>query len=606
MTNGNPETWQDQFLNTRRAVWTTTYLFETADKKREQQLKQFVEGIKFTRTNTPSEETQTTSTRTRRRSAATTAQENISVGLGNLDGKDQTGSSANAFLPDKYLSDTWRGLSHFDADKWAPVKPQSGTPNPFASQQAQEQVSFRDSIGIIDQALRARPTVALFTGVTNDETAKALSLPIQSWSQDEEIITNCSSVLCVTPNAALFDEHTRRQAQIIEPPFSTWTERQAIIEHTIKEFAGAYANLSKVDANAITQQTSGMTIHDTESVLLESIWRTHTIEPTFVTKAKVKLLKSLGYELVYPKYGWEALGGYPELKQFYNEFLIRMLDNETARTWNLEPTRGVIEFGLGGTGKSLRAKILAKEAHLPFIKVDSSSIFKGIVGESERTIRQLIRITEANAPCIVFIDEIDQLLLKRGSVMATDSGVQRRTQNMLMDWLGDDERRSIVIAATNRLMDCDIDSIRAGRFDALIPVLPPDGAARRDIIRVHSSVMRKIPLSKALRDETSAEMSELVELTTLWTGAELELLVKESATLALTRKDAQVTLDHFKQAIRNRTLNLDVRVSKIQDFIKEARATAGANSALLEAQADRLNGEMTAYAEKRKAASQSK
>ena len=602
MTNGTPETWQDLFLHTRRAVWTTAYLFETADFKRFQQLKKYVESMKFIRVSAEEEQETTRSRRSRQPTAP-----KLSVALGDLTGKDASGND-NAHEPRKFIIDTWRGASEFVNKQWTPLRPEAttGAPNPFAPTQQQDRVSFHDAIGTMDTFLRTVPTIAVFTGVTNDESAKALSLALQSWSLDEDIITNCSSVFVVTPNAALFDEHTRRQTQIIEPPFSTWTERQAIIQSTMKEFSGAYADLRKVDANAITQQTSGMNIHDTESVLLESIWRTHTIDPSFVTRAKVKILKAAGCELVYPKYGWEALGGYPELKQFYNEFLIRMLDNETARTWNLEPTRGVIEFGLGGTGKSLRAKILAKEAHLPFIKVDSSSIFKGIVGESERTIRQLIRMTEANAPCIVFVDEIDQLLLKRGSVMATDSGVQRRTQNMLMDWLGDDERRSIVIAATNRLIDCDIDSIRAGRFDALIPVLPPDKLARREIFRVHSSVMRRIPLSKPLREPDSAEMAELVKLTTLWTGAEIELLVKEAATLALTVQHSEVTLDHFKKAIESRTLNLKVRMEKINDFIKEARSTAGAHSALLEAQSKRLNAEITEFIEREKTQSAKK
>ena len=150
-------------------------------------------------------------------------------------------------------------------------------------------------------------------------------------------------------------------------------------------------------------------------------------------------------------------------------------------------------------------------------------------------------------------------------------------------------------------MDCDTDSIRAGRFDALIPVLPPDREARRDIIKVHATVMRRIPLSKALRDANSTETAELVKLTTLWTGAELELLVKESATLALTETHSEVNLNHFKRAIQNRTLNLDVRSAKINDFIKEARATAGAKLDLLEAQAQRLDSEMSEFMDAQKA-----
>lgn len=236
-------------------------------------------------------------------------------------------------------------------------------------------------------------------------------------------------------------------------------------------------------------------------------------------------------------------------------------------------------FGPGGTGKSLLAKVMAKELELPFIKVSSADLFAGIVGETERKVKQLQKIAEANAPCIVFIDEIDQIGLRRDMVMSTDSGVGRRAQNMLMDWLGDDERKSIIVGATNLMEQLDIAFIRAGRFDEKLALFPPDSEAREEIIHVHTKVVRKIPLSA----EVMPHIAELSEKTVLWTGAELELLCVASARLARSRDLKHVRLEDFYDAMNEVTVNREKRESEIKQFIKTAKEFAS-NRRLLDQQ----------------------
>jgi len=238
----------------------------------------------------------------------------------------------------------------------------------------------------------------------------------------------------------------------------------------------------------------------------------------------------------------------------------------------------LLMFGIGGTGKSLFAKVMAKELALPFIKVSSADLFGGIVGETEKRVRQLQKVAEANAPCIVFIDEIDQIGLRRDMVLSTDSGVARRAMNMLMDWLGDDERKSIIVGATNVIEQLDPAFMRAGRFDDKIPFFPPDFEARKEIVLVHTSVVRRIPLKLRKRD-----FDTIAKWTRLWTGAEIELLCVAAARLARSVGDNYVSLKHFKAALDEVSVDLGRRQRELEEFIKTAKAYAS-NKRLLRLQ----------------------
>jgi len=379
-------------------------------------------------------------------------------------------------------------------------------------------------------------------------------------------------VFVATPDTTLFDEQTRRLCIIIEPPFSTEEEREDLLNVIAKTFNKKYADI-------ILTASSGMTLHDIETAALESLFNTREIQLSAITKAKMDLMRKYGFELTYPKFGWEAVGGYETLKQYIRDNVIKIIKDKTARSWGVSASRGIMLFGPGGTGKSLIAKVLAKELELPFIKVSSADLFAGIVGETERKVKQLQKIAEANAPCITFIDEIDQIGLRRDMVMSTDSGVGRRAQNMLMDWLGDDDRKSIIVGATNLMEQLDSAFIRAGRFDEKLALFPPDSEAREEIIKVHTKVVRKIPLSA----EVMPKLAELSANTALWTGAELELLCVASARLARSRDLKQVRLEDFDDAMNEVTVNREKRENEIKQFIKTAKEFAS-NRRLLDQQ----------------------
>jgi len=452
-------------------------------------------------------------------------------------------------------TDPWEGIREYvgaeHRQNWQRV--QSESPSPFPMMAS----DLTTSIRMLDEILKKDPSIAVIANVTKQEMANAISTALLNWSCHPALIENLSTVFVITPDSALFDEYTRHACIIVSPPYSTEDERKELLSKIAKEFKLRYDKI-------LIEASQGMTLHDLESAVLSSIHRKNAIELDAITETKMELIRKRGYELVYPRYTWKNIGGYGTLKTFLQENVINIIRDDVARKWGVGANRGILLFGPPGTGKTLMGKVMAKELGLPFIQVSAESIFRSFVGETERAVKTLTRVVEENAPCIAFIDEIDQLALRRDAVVSTDSGVGRRAQNLLMTYLGDDERRSIVVGATNTPEQLDEAFIRAGRFDAKIPLLWPDSEARAEIIKVHTSITRNIPLK-------GVDLDKLAAKTLLWSGAEIELLCTTAARVARAKGAEEVTMAHFDAALSDLVINPEQRMDDLKKFVAQAK-----------------------------------
>jgi len=220
-------------------------------------------------------------------------------------------------------------------------------------------------------------------------------------------------------------------------------------------------------------------------------------------------------------------------------------------------------YGFPGCGKTWFAKALAKEVGLPLLKISPADFLRGVVGETEARTRQIINLLESLAPAIVFVDEYDQIALRRDRQFVGDSGVSRRLQNALLDWLGDEGRKTFIIGATN-FIDLDPAFIRSGRIDKTILVLPPDREARKQILHVHTDIIRKVPL-------IDVDFDELSSSTFMFTGAELEALVLSASSLAMDEASEKVTMNHFRNASSYIEVNPSERMKRIQGMIEAVK-----------------------------------
>ena len=227
--------------------------------------------------------------------------------------------------------------------------------------------------------------------------------------------------------------------------------------------------------------------------------------------------------------------------------------------------KGVLLVGPPGTGKTLLAKAIAGEAEVPFFSISGSDFVEMFVGVGASRVRDLFTDAKKNAPCIVFIDEIDAVARRRGTGMGGGHDEREQTLNQLlveMDGFGVNEG-IIVMAATNRVDILDPAIMRPGRFDRKVGVGAPDVKGREEILRVHSK-------DKPLAEDVDLE--QIARTTAGFTGADLENLLNEAAILAA--KEDRLFIKHadINKAFVKVGIGAEKRSKVISD--KEKRITA--------------------------------
>lgn len=225
------------------------------------------------------------------------------------------------------------------------------------------------------------------------------------------------------------------------------------------------------------------------------------------------------------KYTFKDVAGLEEEKEDMAEIVDFLRNPKKYNTLGARIPKGVLLEGPPGTGKTLLAKAVAGEAGVPFFSISGSDFVEMFVGVGASRVRDLFEDAKKNAPCIVFIDEIDAVARKRGSGLGGghDEGEQTLNQMLVeMDGFGTNEG-IIVLAATNRVDILDPAILRPGRFDRKVMVGRPDVKGREEILRVH---VRNKPLSD------DVDLHEIARTTAGFAGADLENLMNEAAICA--------------------------------------------------------------------------
>jgi ATP-dependent metallopeptidase hflB len=227
--------------------------------------------------------------------------------------------------------------------------------------------------------------------------------------------------------------------------------------------------------------------------------------------------------------------------------------------------KGILLVGRPGTGKTLLAKAVAGEAGVPFFSISGSDFVEMFVGVGASRVRDLFNEAKRNAPCIVFIDEIDAVARQRGSGLGGSHDEREQTLNQLlveMDGFGL-YSGIIVLAATNRPDILDPAILRPGRFDRKITVSPPDVKGREEILKVHAK-------DKPMSDDV--DLVEIAKTTSGFTGADLENLLNEAAILAAKSGKKYTSNDDIKQSFIKVGIGTEKKSKVVSD--KERKITA--------------------------------
>ncbi len=396
-------------------------------------------------------------------------------------------------------------------------------------------------------------------------------------SQEDRIYAQQSSAVVFADSDEVFPRILKKFAVFLEVELPTEEEREVLlhqVKKSVEEIRGCRINVDK----RVYRESRGLNLHEIETAALISIKQSgyKKISTEAFRDFKVEILKSYGLQYINPVRGFESVGGYETVKKYIQARIINVLKNpEKAKEYGIEIPRGVLFYGPPGTGKTYLTKALAKELGLPMIQINMSDFLRGIVGESERRVREVTRIIESLAPCVVFIDEFDQIALQRGSYFSGDSGVTRRVQNQLLEWLGDENRKSLIIGATNFIQQLDDAFVRVGRIDDIVPILYPDEAARYEILKVHLKVVRNVPTKMSAMD-----LKEIAKKTEFFTGAELEKVVKEAAYLAF-EKNKKVTAEEFEEVLQDFQINRQEREKKLKQMLAQLEKLEAINKRFL-------------------------
>lgn len=255
-----------------------------------------------------------------------------------------------------------------------------------------------------------------------------------------------------------------------------------------------------------------------------------------INRAKFQLLDMdnvLSYQ--YDTEKFSSVGGLDNLKRWLQERQ-RVFFNQ--KPGNIDPPRGILLLGVQGSGKSLAAKAVAGMWGLPLLRVDMAALYNKFIGETERNLREAIKLADTMAPCVLWFDEIEKGLARDNN----DTGTSQRILGTLLTWMAERKAPVFVVATSNDISGLPPELIRKGRLDEIFFVDLPTDAVRRSIFEIH---LRKRGLAP--------EKFDLAALTTAsdgFSGAEIEQAVVSALYCAEARNES-LTTDHVLQEIRS-------------------------------------------------------
>ncbi|HEY0475917.1 MAG TPA: ATP-dependent zinc metalloprotease FtsH [Kofleriaceae bacterium] len=295
-------------------------------------------------------------------------------------------------------------------------------------------------------------------------------------------------------------------------------------------------------------------------------------------KSKAKLLSDHQNRVTF-----KDVAGVEEAKDEVEEIIAFLKDPKKFTRLGGRIPKGVLMMGPPGTGKTLLARAIAGEAGVPFFSISGSDFVEMFVGVGASRVRDLFEQGKKNAPCIIFIDEIDAVGRHRGAGLGGGHDEREQTLNQLLVEMDGFESNDgvIIIAATNRPDVLDPALLRPGRFDRRIVVPRPDLRGRMGILQVHT---RKVPLG-------GVDLEILARGTPGFSGADLEFLVNEAALIAARRDKDKVEMEDFEEAKDKVLMGAERRSMIISEKEKRTTAVHESGHALVARFIDTLGGD---------------
>ncbi|MFX0149715.1 MAG: AAA family ATPase [Candidatus Hodarchaeota archaeon] len=366
----------------------------------------------------------------------------------------------------------------------------------------------------------------------------------------------------------------KERLEILQIQLRTVPLDNIVTENLLSSYANRMTGYTGADIAAFVKEACMRAVSRYSDLF--SVWRAQ-IPPSILRMIKViqedfdeafkaiepSALRSIHSKVLNPNVRWSNIGGLHDTKNLLQEQIEWQFKNpKVLEEMGVKPSGGMLLYGPPGNGKTLLAKALATELQASFISVRGPELLSVWFGESAKIIRELFNRAKKLAPCIVFFDEIDAMVPRRG-VDNTEGGREiDATVNQLLTLLdGIDPNHGIfVLGATNRPGALDLALLRPGRLDRLVLIPSPNEKARKEILKIHT---QNTPIEGDLEEL----LTDLAKRTQHFSGADLENLCRE-AVLASLRDDFKrriVSKEHFEEAITKVSPSVDPQLEKYYD-----------------------------------------
>ena len=333
----------------------------------------------------------------------------------------------------------------------------------------------------------------------------------------------------------------------------------------VLEQAGARTALDAGQRREVIDSLRGLTRSQARQAVSAAIYEDGVLAPHDIPRLrdqKARLLADDGILEYHPSSDNAfALGGFDRLLAWVHR--ARQGFGERARALGVPPPRGVLLTGIPGCGKSLAAKVIARELGMSLLKLDAGALFNKYVGESERNLRRSLQIAQAMAPSVLWIDEIEKGLVPSGGG-DTEGATARRMFGTFLTWMQEHQGQVFVVATANDVSALPPELMRKGRFDEVFFVDLPNAAERSDILGIHLRLRQQ--------DPGDHDVARLVAATEGFTGAEIEAAIVGAIYSGLADGRDRVTTDAILTEI---AATIPLSISRHEDLARIRSLAAG-------------------------------
>ncbi|MHB2016898.1 MAG: AAA family ATPase [Candidatus Xenobia bacterium] len=370
------------------------------------------------------------------------------------------------------------------------------------------------------------------------------------------------SLLVTTPLRKI-PEELKDECVVLDFGLPSPSELEAVVAQ-ICSLPGLKVNLTPLGRSKLVSAAAGLSAAQVQRELSRAVVEHGLLDDRHIVRmsdAKKQILRDQEALEYYPiSETCEDVGGLDVLKDWLR--LRERAFSPEAREYGLPAPRGIALLGIPGTGKSLTARIVGGLWRMPLVRLDVGALFGSLVGESEERARRALRVAEAIAPCILWIDELEKALAAGGG----DNGTSARVFGTILTWMQEKTAPCFVVATANDVRALPAELMRRGRFDEIFFLDLPTREERRDIFAVHLRKRQRLPQDYDL--EALARASEG------FVGAEVEQAILDAMVVGFNAGREFTTADVLEALRRQVPISASHReiVQQLRDWLKQGRA----------------------------------